>query len=206
LNVIASAPAQPSGSGPSAVRTVALVATMLNPEPDPQTAAPGATQSNPPSKPSTDESPAAKPPEKPSDTSISTAPAAGEPVKARSLHKVTILVDKAGWPYQTWLAWLAAVTEFVGGICLVLGLFTRLWGLGLAATMGVAFYLTSYEQVMSTMVIGMPIDSFTRYSSQVALFVLAFGLMLTGSGGMSIDGRLVGGSGGAKSKKESSEG
>lgn len=169
--------------------------------PDPAAQNEGQAPSTPPSKPTTDESPSATPPTKPGDTSIAQAPASGEPVKARALHRLTIMVDKAGWPYQTSLAWLAAVTEFVGGICLVLGLFSRVWAFGLAVTMGVAFYLTSLEPVMSTMVIDLPIDAFTRYSSQVALFALAFGLTFSGSGSLAIDRRLVGGGGGGGGKK-----
>lgn len=39
-----------------------------------------------------------------------------------------------------WLLALAAISEFGGGIALVLGLFTRLFSFGLVCTMGVAAF------------------------------------------------------------------
>ena len=201
LSVIASSSSSLTGSQSGIPPAVALANPLVGQSAPPKVVDPAA-----PSKPTTDETPVTNPPAKPTDGTTAAPPVAGEPVKARALHRVTIMVDKAGWPYQTWLAWLAAVTEFVGGICLVLGLFTRMWGLGLAVTMGVAFYLTSYDQVLSTMVIGMPVDGFTRYSSQIALFALAFGLFLTGAGSGSIDRRLSSGGGSGGGKKPASDG
>lgn len=212
LSVIASAPS-----------AAPFVPAALVTEPRAQATTPPSGQpANPPSRPSTDETTGApagtpangKPAAKPNTgggaggaggaggTGDAAGAATGEPVKARALHRVTIMIDKLGWPYQTYLAWAAAITEFVGGICLILGLFTRLWGLGLAITMGVAFYLTSYDKVTSSMVIGMPIDEFNRYASQVALFALSFGLVLTGGGAASVDRRLVGGGTGGDKKSD----
>lgn len=37
------------------------------------------------------------------------------------------MIEPAGLPFPIVLAWLAMITEFFGGICIVLGLFTRLW-------------------------------------------------------------------------------
>jgi uncharacterized membrane protein YphA (DoxX/SURF4 family) len=173
-----------------------LLASRLQAVPNGSTS-PNSPPSAPPSKPSTDESASAAPPSRPTDAG-SAPGATGEPIKARSLHRVTLMLDKLGWPQQTYLAWLAAVTEFVGGICLVLGLFSRMWGLGLAITMVVAFYLTSYEQVMSTKLLNLQGEAFSRFSSQIALFALAFGLALTGPGALSIDRRLTGGGGSGK--------
>lgn len=197
LSVIASA------NDRASERSLIVPASLVEPSPYAAQAptAPPAGGSTPPSKPSTDEagsntptSPAAKP-------NGSAAPpvgAGGEPVKARALHKITLMVDKAGWPYQTWLAWAAAITEFVGGVCLILGLFTRMWALGLAVAMGVAFFLTSLDGVLATKIFAMPIPDFNRFASQLSLFALAFGLMLTGAGSASIDRRMGAAGGGGK--------
>jgi putative oxidoreductase len=38
------------------------------------------------------------------------------------------------------LAWVVAITEFVGGICVFFGFLTRFWAAGLAIDMGVALF------------------------------------------------------------------
>lgn len=189
LNVIAAAPDR------SMIVPAALVTMPAEAQGSGLT--PPAPANTPPSKPSTDEG---APTAKPNGSSTPVAAPGGEPVKARALHKVTLMVDKAGWPYQTWLAWAAAITEFVGGVCLILGLFTRVWGLGLAVSMGVAFYLTSLDALVATKVFSMPIPDFNKFAAQISLFALAFGLVLTGAGGASIDRRMGAGTGGGGKK------
>lgn len=46
-----------------------------------------------------------------------------------------------GFPAPELFAWLAALSEFGGGLLIALGLFTRLGAAGLLFTMGVAFFL-----------------------------------------------------------------
>lgn len=45
-----------------------------------------------------------------------------------------------GLPAPQLLAWLAALSEFVGGVCIALGLGTRVAGFFVMFTMGVAFF------------------------------------------------------------------
>ncbi len=53
---------------------------------------------------------------------------------------VTGMVEHLGFaPAWLW-AWLLAVTEFIGGLLLVLGLFTRYAALALTVDMGIAIY------------------------------------------------------------------
>lgn len=119
---------------------------------------------------------------------------------ARSLHRITLLVHGEGWPAAKYLAWLAAITEFVGGAAVLLGLLTRFWATGLAIAMGVAFYLVSMGiynvHTMSPFEFALEIPRYNTVVSQLSLFVLAFGLLLTGAGPVSIDRIIFGGGSG----------
>lgn len=155
-------------------------------------------------KPSTDESgaKAAKPAAANQTTGGVSGAATGEPIRARSLHKITLMIDRAGISsYQTALAWMAAITELVGGIFLVLGLFSRLWAFGLAIAMGVAFWLTSLPVLKTTSIFALSIPDYNRFVVQIALLALALGILLTGAGGLSLDRRMAGTSAAGSTKK-----
>jgi uncharacterized membrane protein YphA (DoxX/SURF4 family) len=117
----------------------------------------------------------------------------GPAVKARRLYRVALMLDGAGWPEKLkpgWMAWAAAGTEVLGGALILIGLFSRVWGLGLAVTMGFAFWLTSMGAVADYGFFSLPISDFNRVFAQLGLFVLAAGVMLTGAGGVSLDRAL----------------
>jgi uncharacterized membrane protein YphA (DoxX/SURF4 family) len=145
-------------------------------------------------------------------TPVQTAPAASDPsgtviipgsplppgtYRAAGMYKVALILSSAGWRQPVWLARLAAYTELVGGALLALGLFSRIWGLGLAIAMAVAFYLVSVQgnQVLNTdpRVFAEDIANFNTLYAQLGLFVLAFGIFLTGPGPLSLDRLLFGG-------------
>ncbi len=129
-------------------------------------------------------------------------PAAGSPAdtaagtyKARKLHHVTLMLDEKGLPAPRWLALLAAWTELIGGGLILVGLFSRVWGLGLAITMCTAFYVTSLPALLGvgnlfTGLFNLPMDAFNGMFAQLGLFVLAFGVFLTGAGPISLDRAL----------------
>jgi uncharacterized membrane protein YphA (DoxX/SURF4 family) len=110
---------------------------------------------------------------------------------ARSLYNVALYVKDAGLPQPVYGAWIAALTEFVGGILLLLGLLSRVWGLGLAFAMGVAFYTvtTLKLEVFSALPweFSQNIPAFNTMYSQLGLGVLALGICLTGPGPLSLD-------------------
>jgi uncharacterized membrane protein YphA (DoxX/SURF4 family) len=110
---------------------------------------------------------------------------------ARRLHQVTLMVDGYGLPYPVLLGWLAALTELVGGSMLLIGLLSRMWGLGLAITMGVAFYLTSLGKLTTYFHLE-DIGQFNTMFCQLGLFVMAMGVCLVGSGMLSLDGFIFG--------------
>ncbi len=137
-----------------------------------------------------DESP--EPQEQPAVTADEAETTPDEPgtYTAKPLHVITLMLDKAGWPAPVWMARLAAFTELVGGGLLFVGLFSRFWGLGLAIAMGVAFYLTSWNLLLDSHLFDLKVPDFNRMFTQTGLFVLAFGVFLTGAGPISLDRAL----------------
>jgi uncharacterized membrane protein YphA (DoxX/SURF4 family) len=124
------------------------------------------------------------------------------PVKARRLYRVTLMLRDAGWPERLkpdWMAWAAAGAELAGGALILIGFFGRIWGLGLAVTMGFAFWLTSVAAVGEYGLFELPVEHFNRVFVQLSLFVLAAGVMMTGAGGVSLDRALF------RSRDEESE-
>lgn len=118
--------------------------------------------------------------------------------RALSLHSNTLLCHDAGWgQYQPGIiAWAMAVTGLLGGVMLLLGVMSRLWGLGLAAMIGVTFYLTSVRAGFPTspdlLTFARDVPSFNATFVQLSLFVLALGIFLTGPGPLSVDRLLFG--------------
>ena len=83
---------------------------------------------------------------------------------------------------------IAAWTEFVGGLLILVGLFTRLWGLALAGVMVVAFYTTSFNPLVESPLGHLAtMGGYKSVFIQLSFFVLAFGLFLTGGGALSLD-------------------
>jgi len=122
------------------------------------------------------------------------AEATGEPVTRRGLYGVAVILANQDMQfladYAVPLAWLAALTELIGGVLILVGLFSRLWGLGLAVVMVTAFYTTSLPNLMDPGYREWVSASSANYNmlyNQLALFVLAFGVMLTGAGAVSLD-------------------
>jgi len=107
------------------------------------------------------------------------------------------------------LAWAAALTEFIGGWLVLIGLMTRIWALGLASTMVVALWLTQIGPAMamdSGAFLGflppMEMEDPSRWTSawqtmffQLTLACAAGALALVGAGWVSLDGLLFGGAG-----------
>lgn len=144
------------------------------------------------------------------------------PVQLRRLYNLVLLLDNASrpndqgrvlWPSalasSKWLeraAWAAALTEFVGGILLLLGLLTRFSAIGILGTMLTAMWLTQIGPALGTpgAVLGFLPDPVmadpARWNAlssgwhtllwQGTLACIAVTLILGGGGRMSMDGLI----------------
>jgi len=102
-------------------------------------------------------------------------PSHGAPVLSAMNH-LAAFVHSLGMPY--WLGYISAITEFVGGLCLILGLLTRFWAILAAINMGFAIGLVTIHKGFA--------------GSQYALSCLVIALMLAtyGPGVMAADHRI----------------
>lgn len=93
-----------------------------------------------------------------------------------ALDHYTHFIASLGLP--PWLGYVSAMTEFLGGICLILGLFTRFF----------AFLVT-----INMLVAIATVDIHHGYSGceyALALAVIAFMILLTGPGNANLDRRI----------------
>jgi putative oxidoreductase len=77
------------------------------------------------------------------------------------------------------LAWVVAITEFGGGICLILGLLTRFWAAGLVIDMAVAIFKVHLANGFFM--------SKNGFEFPLTLGVMALVVLMTGPGAMSVD-------------------
>ena len=110
-----------------------------------------------------------------------------------------IAMDLSDWGVKSGLvplAWGIVVFQMIAGALVLLGLFTRLWGFLLACLLGATF---AFSSVRANEMFSMnPFDwrgepaQFHEMYFQLAGFVLAFGLALTGSGVLALDKLVFG--------------
>ena len=83
-----------------------------------------------------------------------------------------------GLGMPAWLGYVSAVTEFLGGICLLLGLFTRLFAFLIAVNMLVAIFAVTIHK------------GYLGAELSIELAVMALLLLFTGPGKAALDRRL----------------
>ena len=93
-----------------------------------------------------------------------------------ALHHFAHYIATLGLPY--WLGYVSAFTELVGGILLILGLFTRLAAALIAINMLVAFAIVGIHQGPG------------GYSYILALAVIAIMLVFYGAGAFALDRKI----------------
>ena len=99
-------------------------------------------------------------------------------------------VSKLGLP--GWLAYFSAAAEFLGGIMVILGLFTRCAALAILIDMAVAIWKVHWKNGLL---------GNGGYQFPLSLAAIAFALMFLGAGAISIDGVLRRKSGSGKAAK-----
>ena len=107
---------------------------------------------------------------------------------ARTVNVLAIALDTHKAPQPLIIAWVIALVALIGGGLILIGLFTRLWALGLAAIMGAAFALESVPAICAAhSVFTLSIATLTTAAASLGLGVLAIGLLFTGAGILSLD-------------------
>ena len=84
-------------------------------------------------------------------------------------------VASMGFPVPEFFAWAASLSEFLGGICIALGLFTRPAAFFVFVTMGVAAFIRHGA------------DPLKRKELALAYWTISGALMFLGSGKFSLD-------------------
>jgi putative oxidoreductase len=101
-----------------------------------------------------------------------------------SLYNFAQTVAHLGLPY--WLGYVAAFTEFFGGVLLILGLLVPIAALGVAIDMAVAVLKVHLHHGLTG-----PMG----FEFPLSLFALALLILASGSGHLAIDSRLGTGAG-----------
>lgn len=105
------------------------------------------------------------------------------------LHHHVDIVHSLGMP--NWLGYVSAFTEFLGGLLVLAGLFTRVAAFALAIDMFVAIWKVHWHNGL--------IGAVDRpgFEFPLAVFALAFALIFFGAGPIAFDHVLRGGGSGA---------
>lgn len=101
-------------------------------------------------------------------------------------------VGSLGFPAPLLFAWLSALSEFGGGILLILGLLGRVAALFMSINMSVAVFMVHYHQGLLS-----HIENGHSKGMELALLylVVAFSLIFTGMGDYSLDAIIFKGKG-----------
>lgn len=101
------------------------------------------------------------------------------------LHQTAQFISRLGLP--AWLGYVSSFTEFLGGLLLLAGFFTRLAALGICIDMCVAIWKVHWHNGL----LGAP--DRPGYELPMALAAMAFALIFLGSGPIAFDQVLRGG-------------
>ncbi len=93
------------------------------------------------------------------------------------VYKLANKVAEMGMPFPLFNAWVASLSEFVGGILLAVGLATRASGLFISGTMLVALYSHRH-------------DPLSRMESAAIFLAVGLAAVLMGSGRFGLDPRI----------------
>lgn len=109
------------------------------------------------------------------------------PLKERGLYRLALSADAARLPFPLQMAWAVSGVQLIGGLCVVLGIFCRVWGLLMAVILVGVFVTGTLPSVQGVWFFGMSGADFNLVFAQMGLFVLALGVFLVGPGALSLD-------------------
>lgn len=108
------------------------------------------------------------------------------------LHHTAQFMASLGIP--AWLAYVASFTEFLGGLLILGGFFTRIAAFALVIDLAVAIWKVHWHNGLTGSSNG------SGYEFPLAVATLAFALIFFGAGPISLDHVLRGGGSGASSR------
>ncbi|MFO0962279.1 MAG: DoxX family protein [Phycisphaerales bacterium] len=109
------------------------------------------------------------------------------PLRQRGLYWYALQADKARIPFPVETAWFVAGVQLVGGACVLLGLFSRIWGLAMAVIVATLFATTALPVLKKTSAFSLTPDHMNLVLAQVGIFVMALQVFLVGPGALSLD-------------------
>jgi putative oxidoreductase len=101
--------------------------------------------------------------------------------KLTGIEGVQQFFGNIGIPLAGMMAWVVALTEFVGGLMVLVGFKAKIPNLLLATIMVVAFFTTKMSDFSITNA-GVRVD--------ILMFLITVSLAILGSGGISVDGKM----------------
>jgi uncharacterized membrane protein YphA (DoxX/SURF4 family) len=124
----------------------------------------------------------------------------GPVLQARSLHELTLQLDRKGMPKPYVAAWVVAIFELIGGGLLLVGLFSRVWAGGIAFWAVALFGLSSWQAISLSDLWATNVPARASMIGLVTIATLALGIAFSGAGAFSLDAlifRRGGGGGGS---------
>lgn len=122
----------------------------------------------------------------------------GSVLQARSLHELTLELDRKGMPKPYIAAWVVAVFELIGGGLLLVGLFSRIWAGGIAFWAIALFGLSSWQAMSWGDLWATTVPARASMIGLVTIATLALWIAFSGAGAFSLDAMIFrrGGGGG----------
>ncbi len=111
-------------------------------------------------------------------------------LQARSLHELTLQFDGKGVPEPTIAAWIVSVFELIGGGLLLVGLFSRIWAVGVAFWAIALFGLAGLPGSAWGDLWTSTVPARASMLSLVAIATLALGIAFNGAGAFSLDAMI----------------
>lgn len=127
----------------------------------------------------------------------------GGVLPARSLHELTLTFDARGMPRPQIAAWIVGVIELVGGGLILVGLLSRVWGIGIAFWAIALFGLSGGIQLNWGDMWATSVPYRASLFGLITIATLSLFIACTGAGAYSFDALIFkkgggGGGGGGK--------